>query len=210
MLNAKFTMCFKDVYTIDPNLFDEMEMSSVDRLTNLIKMLKAKYDIYEISAETIPEFKLFLTNTFNQWVFYYEQMLDAYEEEFDWKLGDVESVDITHDNDNTRTITPRAQVTTTTTPGVTSTTEDYDLPRSTSTENRPSSKSVVTPTGYDTVTSGGVEGEDTVVDDGTRTKQGTRSHVNLVEQREKFLKAIRNLYSEFADKFKPCFLDMFM
>lgn len=209
LLNANFTMCFRDVYTIEPNIFSEMEMSTTDRLDALIGMLKAKYDIYEISAETIPEFKIFLTNMFNQWVFYYEQMLDAYEEEFDWKLGDVDSSNMTFTDDNTRTLTPRAVYTTTSTPGVVSTTEDYDLPRSTATESRPASKSVTTPMGNDVTTSGGTDGTDTVVDDGEKTETGSRSHVNLVEQRDKFLKAVRNLYMEFADKFKPCFMDMY-
>lgn len=211
MLNAQFTMCFKDVYTEAPNVLDGIVMSTTTRTTQLVDMLKAKYDVYEISGETIPEFQLFLTNTFNQWVSYYEQMLDAYEEEFDWKLGDVETPNITYGNDTTRVVTPRVKTRTTNTEGIVTTTEDYDLPRSTTTENRPSSKTVVTPSAGQNITENeSIAGTDTIHDEGERTETGTRARVNLVQQREKFLKTIRNLYAEFADKFKPCFLDMYL
>lgn len=209
LLNAQYTMCFVDAYALDPTLFDDMEMSTDERKNALVKMLKSKYNIYEIAGETLQEFKLFLTNKFNQWVFYYEQLLDAYEQEFDWKDGDVEDVDMVYTNDATRVVTPRTQAKTTSTPGVINTREDYDLPRSTSSENRPSSKTVTTPSGQDVTIAGSISGEDTIEDDGTRTEKGKRGRVNLVEQREKYLKAVRNLYMDFAEKFKPCFLDMY-
>lgn len=189
MLNAVFTMCFKDVKEIAPHVLDNIQMSTPARTKALTLALSARYDIYEIAGETIPEFQLFLTNTFNQWVFYFEQLLDAYEQEFDWRLGDVETLDITHGTDMTRVMSP----------AIVTTTENYDLPRSSTSESRPSSKTISTPSGTDTVE-----------DDGERTEQGTRSLVNLVKQRMDFMRSVRNLYADFAEKFKPCFLSMFM
>lgn len=41
------------------------------------------------------------------------------------------------------------------------------------------------------------------------SKNMTRKTVDLITQKERYLKLIRNLYSEFADKFQPCFITMF-
>ena len=45
------------------------------------------WDAYEISGETIGEFKMFLLDTFNLHKDYYEEMLDNYEKEFDYTTG---------------------------------------------------------------------------------------------------------------------------
>ena len=208
MLNAKYTMCFKDVYTIKPSIFNDMMMSTTARTDKLIGMLKAKYDLYEISGETIQEFQLFLTNKFLQYVDYYEQLLNAYDAEFDWQDGDVETFDLTEEHDDTSTLTPRTKRETTVTPQNDATSDEYDLPRSASAENRPSGRTISRDSTVKTE-SQVTEGTDEVHDVKEKTNTGNRKLVNLVEQRKKYLDSVRNLYLEFADRFKPCFIQIF-
>lgn len=208
MLNANFTMCFKDVYEQYPTVLDDIQMSTDSRTELLVEMLKSRFDIYEIAGETISEFKLFITNKFKSYVKYYEEMLDAYEEEFDWKLGNVDTLNLADTDGNTRTVTPASVRYAYTEPRTDSTSEDYDLPRQATSENRPSSKTVSRDSEV-RVETGYVSGNDTIVDTGGKTHTGTRSNVNLVEQRTKFMSSVRNLYSEFADKFTPCFLQIY-
>lgn len=210
MLSADYTMCLHDVLVLDPNLFDFVEMDTTEHSQKLIDMIKAKWNIYEISGETIPEFKLFMVNKFNQYKDYYIEKINAYEIQIRWLDGEInkDTYNLTEESDEN--YTPQVEYTTTDTPGVTMTDEHYDLPRSSSTENRPSSRDVSTPTGSTTRT---------VKPDGTHhdntwkehTKSGTveSTRSDQIDQRDKYLNSIRSLYAEFAEKFKPCFLDMY-
>lgn len=65
----------------------------------------------------------------------------------------------------------------------------YDLPRSEANIDRPTTRA----------RNGGVEGKDTTEE----------TKVNAVEQKAKWLMLIRNLWDEFAEKFKPCFIELF-
>ena len=65
----------------------------------------------------------------------------------------------------------------------------YDLPRSEASIDRPTTRS----------RNGGVEGKDTTEE----------TKVNAVEQKAKWLMLIRNLWDEFAEKFKSCFIELF-
>ena len=187
MLNAKYTMCYHDVLQLYPDVVEGVLLDTPARTKALRDMIYAKFFNWEIAGETIPEFKLFLTTKCNQYAAYYIEMLDGYEIEFDWKKGYQTSDTTEGSHDVTKTFTPRAKYEETTEPGVTMTTEDYDLPRSTATESRPSSKSVSTPSGSTTVTTEGVDGNDTTRDAGTDSTTTTRTGVNLVEQRKKYL-----------------------
>ena len=211
MLNADFTMCYKDVLRIYPNVTENISFGTSEQTKKLLDMLYSKYAIYEISGETIQEFKLYLENKFNQYKDYYLEMISAYETQVEWLDGLItqDTYDL-HDTSDEK-YTPGVIMRTTDSPGVTMTDEHYDLPRSSSSENRPSSRDVSTPSGSTTrtVEPVGTNNNDTYkkVDKGGTV---TRTHADQVEQRDKYLKSIRNLYSEFADKFKPCFLDMWL
>lgn len=87
-MQAKYTMTFYDLLSLDPDFIsNNLKMSTDDRTNNLVDALKAQWSVYEISGETIGEFKLFLVTTFNEYKRYYEEMLDNYDKEFDYREG---------------------------------------------------------------------------------------------------------------------------
>lgn len=209
MLNAVYTMCYKDVLEIAPSLLDDIVWDTTEHTDKLKEMIYAKFFNYEISGETIPEQKLFMKAKFDEYKDYYSELLSAYEHEIEWLDGIITSEEYSGSNENTKTFTPRSKYQTTDTPAVVNTTEEYDLPRSASSENRPSSKRVTTPSGTATSVSEGVDGNDQTKDDGSASHSITRKMGNPIEQKKEYLKLIRSVYSEFADKFKPCFLTLF-
>ena len=208
-LKANYTMCYKDVLERCPHLLDNIVWDTPEHTQKLKEMLYAKYFNWEIAGETIQEFQLFMETKFNQYADYYAELLNAYDEAFDWKDGDVETDNYGVSKGNTRVFTPRTKYQEEVTPEVVTTTENYDLPRSSASENRPSSKAVSTPTGSTTTTTEGLEGEDTTTDAGNESHTGSRKRVNLVEQRRLYIENIRNVYAEFAEKFAVCFCNLF-
>lgn len=209
MFDAIYTMSYKDALDNAPTLLDDIVWDTMEHTEKLKEMIYAKFFNYEISGETLPEQKVFMTAKFNEYKDYYAEMLNAYEREISWLDGIISSETSSETSGNTKTFTPRAKYKTTDTPGVVNTTEDYDLPRSTSSENRPSSKRVSTPSGTSISTTEGLEGNDQTIDSGTGSKTVSRKIGNPIEQKREYLKLIRSVYSEFADKFKPCFLTLF-
>lgn len=213
MLNANFTICFKDAVEIAPDIMNVIVMSTESRTSSLRDMLHAVYDIKEISGETIPEFKVFLQTKFNQYKQYYEELLDVYESQINWQGGEILNIEDNTTNNRSKVYTPRAAYRSEdwAQPGVTTITTNYDLPRSASTENHPTSKTVTNPMGESRSThyTQGIEGTDTTADNdsGTLSRESTR--VNLVEQKKKMMNMLRNIYKEFADKFNACFLDLY-
>ena len=180
LLNAIYTMSLKDCLEIDPTCLDGIAWDDSDRTQALKDMVVAKFYNWEISGETIPEFKLFIKYKFEQYKDYYEEMLDAYETQINFLDGDKRTTEYEDDS----VLTPRAQYESV----------NYDLPRSDTSINRPTSKS----------TNGGVSGTDTTHAEGARTTKGG----NVIELKKNYLNMIRNLYEEFASKFKPCFIEL--
>lgn len=209
MLNAVYTICYKDALELSPTLLDDIVWDTGEHTEKLKDMIYAKFFNYEISGETLPEQKLFMTAKFNEYKDYYAELLQAYEAEIEWLDGIITSESASNSNNVTKTFTPRVKYKTEETPEVVSTNDTFDLPRSASSENRPSERRVSTPTGKNTTTTEGVSGTDTTTDIGTGGHTITRKSGNPIEQKKEYLKLIRSVYSEFADKFKPCFLTMF-
>lgn len=208
-MNAEYTMTYHDALAIEPTLFSP-DWDDEDREAKLKEMVYAKFFNWEISGETLQEQRLFMQQKFIEYRDYYGEMLDAYEEQIEWLDGVITSEKYEEDNGNTREFTAGVVIKTTDTPGAVHTTEDYDLPRSASTENRPSSKSVSTPSGNDIRTVGPdtTSDKDVTEDTGSKDYDRTVKSGNPIEQKQKMLKLIRNLYSEFAERFRPCFIEM--
>ena len=90
---SKYTMTFYefcDMY--DDWLTQTLVMSTPSRSSALISALKHRWNIYEISGETIDEFKLFLKDTFEYEKKYYEDLITEYDKEFDYRLGTTKTV----------------------------------------------------------------------------------------------------------------------
>lgn len=209
MLNAVYTMCYKDVLELSPTLLSDIVWDTPEHTQKLKDMIYSKFFNYEIAGETIPEQKLFMTMKFNEYKDYYAEKLNAYEQQINWLDGVISSDSETITEDKSKTFTPRSEYESVDTPRVITTNEDYDLPRSTVSENRPSSKSVSTPTGTNTKTTKGISGDDKTDESNDITRSTDRKSGNPIEQKEKYLKLLRSVYSEFADKFKVCFITLF-
>lgn len=183
-MTAKYTQFFKDFI---PNLYHEVGNSIYsdfythyedtltddnwpgERLRKLTDMIVSKYVYYEVFTEYDIDFDEVFINIFNTYKDYYKELIDAYETQIDFLDG----------SKITRTYTPRAEYES----------KNYDLPRSDSSIDRPSSKS----------TNGGVDGVDTTV-----VKGG-----DVIELKHRYMALLRNVYEEFASKFQPLFIELF-
>ena len=151
------------------------------RIEKLMSMIDAKFYNWEVYTLDEVMFKQSMTAIFKKHKDYYAEMLDTYETEINFLDGDKVTTEYENDGDST----PRAVYESTT----------YDLPRSSSTIDRPTTKS----------RNGGVDGKDSTHNEGTSTRKGG----NVIDLKKKYLALIRNLYEEFAEKFRPCFIELF-
>lgn len=208
-LNAVYTMCFKDALEIAPDLMDDIVWDNGEHTMKLRDMIYSKFYNYEIAGETLPEQRLFMKTKFDAYKDYFLEYINAYETEITWLDGIISSETGSNSGTKNKTFTPRASYTTTTTPGVVTTTDEYDLPRSEATNNRPSSRVVSTPSGSNTSTTTGIGGNDITLDTDSSSHSITKKSGNPIEQKASYMQLLRSVYSEFADKFKACFITLY-
>lgn len=94
---AKYTMTFKDF--VDSNLewyATNIKLSTPKMTGELQLALSSMWDFYEISGETIGEFKLMLLDTLHEYSSYYEEMITNYEKEFDYATAVIRKTDNIH------------------------------------------------------------------------------------------------------------------
>lgn len=151
------------------------------RSETLIRMIHSKFSMWQVWTLHSELFIDSMIRIFDSYCDYYAEKILAYETQIRFLDGDrvVTTTDMTH------TETPRIEVET----------KVYDLPRSTSSEDRPSGKTVSKP----------LSGTNTLVDDGTVTREGG----NVIELKKKYLDLLRSVYDEFAEKFRVNFIEMF-
>lgn len=138
-------------------------------VTKLEEEIYSKFYMYEVFVDDVSCMHNAIINIFKSYAQYYNDLLTAYETQIDALEGKKVSI----------TYTPRSKYESKT----------YDLPRSESTIDRPSSKA----------TNGGIDGTDTTV----------TTDVNALEQKKRYIGLARNVYDEFASKFVSCFIEMF-
>lgn len=183
-LKPAYTKFFKDVY----NTWDVQHFltptgfwADEGRFLRLCNMILDKYRLWEVFIDNKDIFKDEFKAIFNINSEYYEERITAYETEINFLDGNK----VHTDYDSTTTNTPRAQYKS----------EDYDLPRSETAINRPSSKRL----------SGGVDGVDTTGVDGSSDTHGG----DVIDLKRRYLDLLRNVYEEFAIRFKPLFIELF-
>lgn len=196
MLYSFGTLTLHDVLLIEPTLFENMEMSSSDRTEKFINQFKAKYNTKSIGAETIPLFKMWIENKFNEILPYYEDLLTTYEKEIDFEDGikmhrevnDSNINETTNDNSNTTVNTSD------------DTGKSYDLPNKQSVGYLTKQGELSNYSTHNSI-------------DNRHEQQGfegnkiedVKGNVNVIDQREKALKYIRNIYDRMCEEFKDCF-----
>ena len=203
-LKSVYTMTLHDALIIDPTLLDSIDFTTIDDTledesysAELRNMVIAKFDLYEIAGETLGEQKLFIKRKFEQYGAYWLKLLEAYSEEINWKVSETLSINESGTNNNTRTYTPTVKYKNTTD------NEFTDLPRSTASQERPTNKN------HNVSTNEVVSGNEITADTGGDTHNNTTTRSRPVDDWKKYLAALRNLMDEFADKFRPCFIQLF-
>lgn len=190
MLYSYSSITLLDALKEDETLLDGFILSNEEQTINFKETFKSMYNLYDIGGETIGLFKLMIENRFNLKKRYYQDLLNEYNKEIDYLDGYVENetlIDSSTDNGTSSS---------------SSNTNDndtiYDLPYK-QTENMYATKKN---TGDRNSTLQNTS-ENTKSKNVTRNKKGS---VNVLEQKIKYLKYIRNIYEEFAKEFKDCFV----
>ena len=191
---AKYTETFHDFLLLNPLFLDmTVGMSSTERTEKLKNALISEFNLYEIGGETEEIFKIMFADTFNQWKEYYEERITAYEKQYDYTLGNRRrtlkqstigtegSQDSTGSSNNKHTEIelPNKQVS-----------QDYEGYPNAINKDAGSDESHRE---YENETNLNDEVV-TIFDD------------EFLDLKNKYLSQLRNIYLEFAKKFKECFI----
>jgi len=150
-------------------LNSSLVMSTEERTQKLLLSIASMWNPYEISGETIGEFKMFMLDTFNEHKQYYEEMLTAYEKEFDYKDATKRKVTNKGTDKSVHVELPNKKID-----------EDdiYAYPN---------------------------DGDKRTLDSTNEVEDGAL----FLRAKREYLRQVRNLYNEFAYKFKDCFIHVF-
>lgn len=180
-LYTRYTITLHDLLINEPTLLDDLTLSTSDRTKKFKDMFIAKWDIYEINAETVKMFKLIITNKFNTLKDYYEELISAYETKINMLDGKLTTITREDTEDNTQTYSGESS--------------NYDLPRTNTAENKPSSKS-----NNSGNTNDNKNFNQTIT---------TKGEENVISLKTQYMKMLRNIYYEFVNDFETCFLQLF-
>jgi hypothetical protein len=198
---AKYTIVFADVLKLRPTVLENIVMDTSEHTASIQAMLKSRYYNYEIAGETMGEFQEMLEMRFNQVKDYYIEMLEAYET----KINMLDGRKTTREVIDTREVNGWSYNNNTQKGSSSSDSTYIDLPRSSSTEERPTNKTANTNNDNSNASN---DSKYNTKDTNTRTATITGVD-SQVELKEKYLKIIKNIWLEFADELKPCFLQLY-
>ena len=168
--NATYTETFLEFQENNPGLLErELELSSDTRTNGFIEVLTGRYNAYEIACDNEDLFLQYLKDTFKEHRAYYEELLDTYDKKYD--IDDL----------NQRIVEAEIE------PNL----EEHhiDLPRSDTTQEKPTSKDISTGSSESTTT--------------------TTDKMVLIDLKNRYMRQIRNVYNEFASRFDDCFLHIY-
>ena len=224
---AKYTTCLYNVLEDYPNLLDNLVMSTTERTQKFKEMFIAKWFNFEIGLETIGLFKIYIENRFKTKLDYYEQKLTAYETEINFLDGRKTTYSRSFTTDKTYDDTNKTDRTYS---DVNSITREDTKESNESLENTtlPRAYSGSTPTGVpsgtqkqninDTINSVVNDATDTnETTDTTNKRVGKIIHSenetrtgdeNIIKLKVEYMKQIQNIYEQFVDEFKTCFIQL--
>ena len=184
------TMTLHDALIIDNTLLNFISLKTTEQTNKMKEIFLARWDIYEIGGETIPLFKRFLTNNFNKHKDYYQELIDDYENKINYLDGITSTEGVSYTDSSNGSVS-KARI-------GTENIDVIDLPNKQTTNNYVSQKNN---------TSESISETNTYDDSKAGNKIITRNgDVNILEQKIKYQKYLRNIYLEFAERFKDCFV----
>ena len=182
---TQFYGLFEQEHNISVNLISAWLTASgvwiSSNCRKLTDMILEKFRLWEVFTLDESLFFVAMNDIFKRYKDYYGELITAYQTEINFLDGD--KVTTNYENDNV--LTPRAQYETV----------NYDLPRSQSNIDRPTTK----------MSNGGVSGTDTTHYEGETVRKGG----NVIELKKKYMDLLRNVFDEFAEKFRPNFIELF-
>lgn len=184
------TMTLHDALIIDENLLDFVTLSTSEQINKFKEMFVARWDIYEIGGETLALTKRFFKNKFDVYKDYYQELINDYDNKINYLDGIIHSETVSYSEN--RDISDTGNVINT------ENLENIDLPNKQTQQNYVTSK--VNDTKGTSV--------DTHKDDDKfgNTLISRNGDVNILEQKIKYQNYLRNIYLEFVERFKNCFV----
>lgn len=184
---AQYTETFLEFLDKNPTfLTDTINATTYgnqDYANDMIEILKARFNFYEISGETEDTFKTYFEDTFNQWRKYYLEILKAYNDTWEIKKGIIRTTSSSADSNGNST------------GGDTST--YYDLPHKELNDIKKYPDSYTDNTNKQESTSH-AERETTITDNSS-----------YLSQKATYINMIRNVHNEFCTRFNECFIHIF-
>lgn len=180
---------------LDRQLWDmqDLNMGESSRNNAFLDMFTSMYNLCEIGAETPDLFRKMVTDTFNEYKDYYNQLLDAYEKQYDYATGN-------------KKITIRSETVDTDTDRI-----SKNIDNNKHTEIELPNKQVSNP---DDSYPSAIDKDESNSKNVSNAKAKTvREYTDTVEYKDefidlknKYIEQIRNVYKEFCEKFKDCFM----
>ena len=190
----KYTIIFRDSLWVTKNRISEI-LSQFDGTDKLFEMVLSKYALYEIVLGDVFVLYDMFNDIYNEHSQYYKELLENYNKAYDYAIGNKRRT-IRHDHSSNEKDSNRNA-------SSTDINDEYDLPN----------KKVNTPEGYLTG-----RNKSNISDNSNYSEAGENdydSEVSVIYDNEfldlkrKYLAQIRNVYSEFAEKFNECFIKVF-
>lgn len=190
----KYTIIFRDSLWVTKNRITEI-LSQFDGSNKLFDMVLSKYALYEIVVGDVFVLYDMFNDIYNEYSQYYKELLENYNKAYDYALGNKRRT-IRHDHSSNEKDGNRNS-------SSTDINDEYDLPN----------KQVNNPEGYLTG-----RNKNNISDNGSYSEANENdydSEVSVIYDNEfldlkrKYLAQIRNVYSEFAEKFNECFIKVF-
>ena len=206
MVEAKYTMLYNNwlsqqafVGTYGSTLKGYITGKNKENIDtdSLYNMLFAVYSWYEIGDEDKITMLIYMENVIDEYIDYYDELIGNYKKEYDYALNNKRVItksdkfniegntQITNEQDGSNT--------------------RYDLPNK-----------VVPTSNWRSTPSDITDNKDTSVNNKDYTNETTRDSTTttefnneFIDLKNKYINQIRNLYREFAMKFKDCFYQVY-
>ena len=186
----QFEMTFDEVFVEDPNIFQNFIFTHLEQKIKFMAMFTARWGIYDVAGSSIEEFKKFIYKKYLTLIDYYQELINDYEQKITYLNGIVSSETHTREYDGNGSVTKNGSGTDNSTYS--------ELPNKTTAGTYPTNKREDS-NSYNDLSSY-VDARDETI---TITKNGD---VNILDQKIKYQKYLRNVYLEFVNKFDECFI----
>lgn len=209
MVEAKYTILYSNWLVANPELspltnYGELLLSymseslfSSDMASDMIDMLASVYRYYECGTEDKDEMLQFMKDTFDEYKDYYYELITNYKKAYDYALNNkrvITKSDKLNIEGNTQISNEQDASNT-----------RYDLPN----KVVPSSNWRSTPSDITDTKDSSLNNKD-YTNETTRDSTTTTEFNNeFIDLKNKYINQIRNLYREFAMKFKDCFYQVY-